>query len=105
MSGLTQQAGILLSSPLVSALFEHLETNAKCCIQRRTPTLTHCTWSTHLNMPNWLAVICLILSIRHCKPYLNDLHQAPANHLSLALLAKQYNMTERTLARLSQKEV
>ncbi|WP_194229666.1 AraC family transcriptional regulator [Acinetobacter cumulans] len=101
---LPQQAGILLSSPLISALFEHL---------RQTPNAVS-------NAEHQRLLTVLVDQLKHAQlvssylPHsehptlqalLNDLHQAPANHLSLAMLAKQYNMTERTLARLSQKEL
>ncbi|HCN34832.1 MAG TPA: AraC family transcriptional regulator [Acinetobacter johnsonii] len=101
---LPQQAGIMLSSPLVSALFKHLR-------QHSLPD----------DAPEHIRLLYVLLDQLHhaelvssylphsehpnLKSILDFLHLHPADNSSLQQLAVQHNMTERTLARYSQKEL
>lgn len=101
---LPQQAGILLSSPLVTAILQHLKQH-----------------SMEETDPEYLRLLQVLLDQLHhaeligsylphtehptLKQLLDFLHADPANNSTLEDLAKQINMTERTLARLSLKEL
>lgn len=101
---LPQQAGILLTSPLVSAILQHLK--------------QHPLQATE---PEYLRLLQVLLDqLQHAeligsylphtdhnalKQILDFLHAHPADQSTLESLAKRINMTERTLARLSQKEL
>lgn len=101
---LPQQAGILLSSPLVTAILQHLKQH-----------------SMEETDPKYLRLLQVLLDQLHhaeligsylphtehltLKQLLDFLHADPANNSTLEDLAKQINMTERTLARLSLKEL
>lgn len=98
------QAGILLSSPLVTAILQHLKQH-----------------SMEETDPEYLRLLQVLLDQLHhaeligsylphtehptLKQLLDFLHADPANNSTLEDLAKQINMTERTLARLSLKEL
>ena len=99
-----QQAGILLTAPLVPSLLEHIR-------------------SHHLpdHDPEYLRLLQVLLDcLTHAElvgsylpttqhpalaQILNHLHEHPADDSTLEELAKMINMTERTLARYSQKEL
>lgn len=99
-----QQAGILLSAPLVSALLEHLR---------------HTAFSEH--DPEYIRLLQVLLDVlTHAElvgsylpttqhpalaKVLSHLHEFPADNSTLEQLAHMINMTERTLARYSQKEL
>lgn len=101
---LPKQAGILLSSPLVTAILQHLKQH-----------------SMEETDPEYLRLLQVLLDQLHhakligsylphtehpiLKQLLDFLHADPANNSTLEDLAKQINMTERTLARLSLKEL
>lgn len=103
-SKLPQQAGILLSSPLVSAILQHL---------KQHPMLD--------NEPEYLRLLQVLYDQLHhaeligsylphtkhvaLKQVLDFLHTHPADNSTLEELARRINMTERTLARLSQREL
>lgn len=106
---LPKQAGILLSSPLVSALFLHLK-------QQPLPHIA--TEIEHTEHQRMLQVIVDQLQYAQLlgsylpssdHPLLNQLlsqlHAAPADTRHIASLAKQFNLSERTLARLCQREL
>lgn len=99
-----QQTGILLTAPLVPSLLEHIR-------------------SHHLpdHDPEYLRLLQVLLDcLTHAElvgsylpttqhpalaQILNHLHEHPADDSTLEELAKMINMTERTLARYSQKEL
>lgn len=99
-----QQAGILLTATLVPSLLEHIR-------------------SHHLpdHDPEYLRLLQVLLDcLTHAElvgsylpttkhpaltQILNHLHEHPADDSTLEELAKMINMTERTLARYSQKEL
>lgn len=101
---LPKHAGIMLTTPLVSALLHQLRDYPK-----------------DLNDPAHMRLLYVLLDqlmdaeiIRTYLPHSNHsglkqildyLHQNPSDHSSLEQLAKMSNMTERTLARYSQKEL
>ena len=94
----------MLSSPLVSAIFKHLR-------QHSLPD----------DAPEHMRLLYVLLDQLHhaelvssylphsehptLKSILDFLHLHPADNSSLQQLAVQHNMTERTLARYSQKEL
>lgn len=108
---LPKQAGILLSSPLVSALLHHLKQQA---------TLEHDHQNTSFKAEH-LRLLQVILDQLHHAPLmgsylprtdhpvlahvLNDLHAHPADQSSLQQIAERHHVTERTLARYSQQEL
>lgn len=99
-----QQAGILITNPLVSALLNHMKNfplEANSAEQQRlllvlldqlqqAPIMN--SYLPHSEHP-------------HLKEILYFLHQHPSNQSTLDSLAKQFNMTERTLARHAEKEL
>lgn len=101
---LPQQAGILLSSPLVSAILQHLKQHPMDEAD-----------------PEYLRLLQVLLDQLHhaeligsylphtehptLKQLLDFLHAYPTDNSTLEDLAKRINMTERTLARLSLKEL
>lgn len=101
---LPKHAGIMLTTPLVSALLHQLR-----------------DYPQDINDPAHLRLLNVLLDqlinaelIRTYLPHSNHLglkqildylHQNPADHSSLDQLAQMSNMTERTLARYSQKEL
>jgi AraC-like DNA-binding protein len=101
---LSHQAGILLSSPLVSALMIHLKQHPKDDNDAEHLRLLHVlldqlqhaqrieSYLPHTQHPVLLKV-------------LDYLHQHPADQSSLSHLAARVNVTERTLARYSQQEL
>ena len=101
---LPQEAGILLSNPLVNALLMHL---------KHTDLDPHSAEHQRLLyvLLDQLKQAQLIRSYlphtEHIKlrPILDYLHQHPNDQSSLCHLAKRHHMTERTLARYSQKEL
>lgn len=103
-STLPKHAGIMLTTPLVNALLQHLKDHPKAIDDVEHLRLLQV-------LLDQLQVAKLIRNyLPHSKhPRLNEildyLHQHPADQSSLAALAKMHNMTERTLARYSQKEL
>ena len=101
---LPSQAGIMLSSALVSAIFLHLK-------QHRLPD----THPEHIRLLHVLhdqlhhaeLIGNYLPHTEHVglKQILDYLHQHPADQSNLAVLSQKMNMTERTLARLCQKEL
>lgn len=105
---LPKQAGILLSSPLVTALFTHLR------VLHDNPELDE-------NSVEYQRLLHVLLDQLHqanlvssylphsehpaLKQILDFLHQHPADQSTLDELAQRINMTERTLARYCQKEL
>lgn len=98
------QAGILLTSALVSALLLHLKQHPD-----------HQDSAKHLRLLevllDQLKQAKLVGSYLphsehpHLKEILDYLHQHPADNSTLESLAQRHNMTERTLARCCQKEL
>ncbi|MCL6246843.1 helix-turn-helix transcriptional regulator [Acinetobacter sp. ANC 4945] len=105
---LPKQPGILLSSPLVTAIFSHLR-------------LLHQQADLMENTAEYQRLLHVILDQLHqaklvssylphsehpaLKQLLDYLHQHPADQSALEQLAQRINMTERTLARYCQKEL
>lgn len=101
---LPKQAGIMLTTPLVSALLHQLKDHPKDITDPAHMRLLYVLLdqlidaeliSTYLPHSNHSGL----------KQILGYLHQNPSDHSSLQQLAQISNMTERTLARLSQKEL
>ena len=97
-------AGIMLTTPLVNALLHHLKDYQQPIDVPEHLRLLHVLLdqlktakliSSYLPHSNHIGI----------KQILDYLHQYPADQSSLAELAKICNMTERTLARYSQKEL
>lgn len=103
-AALPKQAGILLSSPLISALFEHLRFSQQPLdgveYQRMLQVILDQLHHAEL-------VSSYLPSTEHfaLTKLLAFLDANPANNSSLDRLAKHINMTERTLARHCQKEL
>lgn len=101
---LPQTAGIMLTTPLVTALLHHLKNHPKPIHNKEHLRLLYVLLDQlqsaeliHSYLPHSNHVVL--------KKILDYLHQHPANQSSLKELAKMSNMTERTLARYSQKEL
>jgi len=101
---LPQQAGILLNSPLVSALFEHLH---QYPVNETTPEHQRLLLVLLDQLKQAKIVSSYLPHSEHpaLLQILNYLHQHPADLAPLSELTKIGNMTERTLARLCQKEL
>lgn len=109
---LNPQAGILLISPLVSALFEHLKMQAEQEQNIQSPMFDQEAHARLLHV-----ILDQLVYSKHIGSYLPSsqhpalkqlidfLDQNPSDQSALKDLAKRINMTERTLARLSQKEL
>lgn len=101
---LPQHAGILLSSPLVSALFEHLRFSQQDIgsLEYQRMLLVILDQLHHAEL-----VSSYLPSTEHhaLAKLLEFLDAHPADNSSLDILAKHINMTERTLARHCQKEL
>ena len=108
-SQLPTQPGILLSAPLVPALFTHL----KQLYQQDHPALENSVEYQRLlqvlldQLQQAQLVSSYLPHSEHVllKQILDYLHQHPADQSSLQQLAERVNLTERTLARYSQKEL
>lgn len=101
---LPNQAGILLSSPLVTAVLQHLKHHAIAEDSAEHLRLLHVLLD---QLQHAQLIGSYLPHSEHplLKEILDYLHQHPADHSSLDCLAKQHNMTERTLARYCQKEL
>ena len=101
---LPTRPGIMLSSPLVSAIFQHLR-------QHRLPD----THPEHIRLLHVLhdqlqhaeLIGNYLPDTNHAglRQILDFLHQNPADQSTLEVLAQHINMTERTLSRHCQKEL
>lgn len=101
---LPQQAGILITNPLVSALLHHM----KACPLETNSTEHQRLLLVLLDQLQQAAVISSYLPHSEhpqLKEILDFLHHNPSNHSTLNSIAKQFNMTERTLARYAEKEL
>lgn len=100
---LPQQAGILLTAPLVSAILLHLKQHPI------TDTAEHLrllqVLLDQLHHAQYVASYLPHTDHPTLKQILNYLHDNPADQSALSELAMQINTTERTLARLAQKEL
>lgn len=101
---LPQQAGILLTSPLVSAILEHLKQHV---FQETDPEYSRLLQVLLDQLHHAELIGSYLPHTDHIalKQILDFLHAHPADQSTLESLAKRINMTERTLARLSQKEL
>ncbi len=101
---LPQQAGILLSSPLVSAVLQHLKQHR---IQHSEPEYLRLLQVLHDQLHHAELIGSYLPHTNHIqlKQVLDFLHTHPADNSTLGHLAQTINMTERTLARLSQREL
>lgn len=101
---LPTQAGILLSSPLVSALFEHLRPTQQ---EIEHPEYQRMLYVILDQLHHAVLVSSYLPSTHHhtLTKLLDFLDANPADNRSLDVLADFINMTERTLARLCQKEL
>ncbi|CAM4198153.1 AraC family transcriptional regulator [Acinetobacter pragensis] len=103
-SQMPQQAGILLSSNLVSAIFEHLRQNL---LPENSPEYQRLLQVLLDQLQRAQLVSSYLPHSSHpaLSQILDYLHQHPANNSPLLRLAQQANMTERTLARCCLKEL
>lgn len=101
---LPQQAGILLSSPLVSALFEHLKLIQQDLASPENQRLLQVILD---QLHHAQLVSSYLPSTEHStlSTLLEFFDENPSDNTPLEHLAKRINMTERTLARLCQKEL
>lgn len=101
---LPQQAGILLTSPLVSAILQHLKQHS---LQETEPEYLRLLQVLLDQLQHAELIGSYLPHTEHhaLKQILDFLHAHPADQSTLESLAKRINMTERTLARLSQKEL
>ncbi len=101
---LPQQAGTLLSSPLVSAILQHLKQHP---VQDNEPEYLRLLQVLYDQLHHAELIGSYLPHTEHAslKQILDFLHTFPADHSTLGELAQRINMTERTLARLSQKEL
>ena len=109
---LSDQVGILLISPLVSALFDHLKIEAE---QEKLNINPQKDYAAHERILH--VVLDQLMSSEHIGSYLPStnhpllkrlldfLHEHPADNTSQKELAERINMTERTLARHCQIEL
>lgn len=106
---LPSQPGILLSTPLITALFTHL----KQLHRYDNPAFEHSAEYQRLlqvlfdQLQQAKLVNSYLPHSEHAlvRQILDYLHQHPADQSSLRQLAERVNLTERTLARYSQKEL
>ncbi|NNP72242.1 AraC family transcriptional regulator [Acinetobacter defluvii] len=100
---LPQQAGILLTLPLVSAILLHLKQHP---IKNTTEhlRLLHVLLD-QLQYAQYVPSYLPHTDHSNLKQILNYLHENPADQSALSELAQQINTTERTLARLAQKQL
>ncbi|UTO19985.1 helix-turn-helix transcriptional regulator [Acinetobacter sp. Z1] len=98
------QAGILLSAPLVSSLLEHIRKNA---FEQSDPEYSRLLQVLLDLLGHAELVGSYLPTTQHpaLAKILHHLHTFPADNSTLDELAKMMNMTERTLARYSQKEL
>ena len=101
---LPAQAGIMLTTPLVSALLNHLKDHPQPIDSAEHLRLLHVLLD-QLQTANMISSYLPHSEHIGLKNILNFLHQYPADQSSLAQLASMSNMTERTLARHSLKEL
>ena len=103
-SALPQQAGILLTSPLVSAILQHIKQHP---MQASEPEYLRLLQVLLDQLQHAELIGSYLPHTNHAalKQVLDFLHAHPADHSTLEALAQRINMTERTLARLSQKEL
>ena len=101
---LPDQPGVLLTTPLVTALLQHLK---QYPVHRNTEEhqrLLHVLLD-QLNQAPMISSYLPHTEQPQLKQLLEYLHQHPADQSSLQQLAARVNLTERTLARYSQKEL
>lgn len=101
---LPTRPGIMLSSPLVSALFQHLRENRLADTHPEHIRLLHVL---HDQIQHAELITNYLPHTEHTglRQILDYLHQNPADQSHLSDLAQKINMTERTLSRYSQKEL
>lgn len=101
---LPTQAGIMLSSPLVSAIFQHLKDHPLTDNHPEHIRLLHVL---HDQLQHAELIGNYLPHTDHSglREILDYLHQYPADQSTLSKLAQKINMTERTLARHCQKEL
>lgn len=102
---LPKRAGILLTSPLVSAVLQHLKLHPM--LDDNNPEYLRLLQVLHDQLHHAELIASYLPHTTHpqLKKILDSLHQNPADNSTLDEFAKQINMTERTLARLSLKEL
>lgn len=103
-----KQAGILLSSSLVSPIFEHLKQNAQQqTLPEDSPEYQRLLQVMLDQLQQAQLVSSYLPHTRHpaLKQILDYLHQHPSDNSALHVLAQRANMTERTLARCCLKEL
>lgn len=99
-----QQAGILLTAPLVPALLEHIR---KHPFSEQDPEYLRLLQVLLDALTHAELVGSYLPTTQHpaLSKILSHLHAYPADNSTLQQLAEMINMTERTLARYSQKEL
>jgi AraC-like DNA-binding protein len=102
--GLAENVGILLTSPLVSAILIHLKQHPFIAQSAEHQRLLHVLLDQLKQAP---LIQSYLPHSEHpkLKAILDFLYQHPEDQSPLSYLAMQHNMTERTLARYSQKEL
>ena len=101
---LPKNPGILLNSPLVTAIFEHLYVSSAPVNSDEHQRLLM-VLIDQLKQAQLVSRYLPSTSHPALKILLEYLHQHPADQSALKTLATQINMSERTLARLSQQEL
>ena len=101
---LPSQAGVMLTTPLVTALLQHLKQNPKTIDDEAHLRLLNVLLDQLKTAP---LMSSYLPHTQHAglKHILDYLHQNPSDQSTLESLAKMSNMTERTLARYCQKEL
>lgn len=101
---LPQTAGILLSSPLVKSIFEHLAVHPEIQQTSEQQRLLHVLLDQLKHAP---LVNSYLPSTEHpqLKKLLKFIYTHPSDQSPLSMLAQRINMTERTLARYAQHEL
>lgn len=101
---LPQQAGILLSSSLVTAILQHLKQHP---MPDDEPEYLRLLQVLYDQLHHAALIGSYLPHTEHVtlRQVLDFLHANPADNSTLVELARRVNTTERTLARLSQKEL
>ncbi len=101
---LPKHAGIMLTTPLVSAILHQLKDHPK---DMHDPAHIRLLYVLLDQLKDAELIRTYLPHSKHLglKQILDYLHQNPSDHSSLKQLAQISNTTERTLARLSQKEL
>ncbi|ENV42874.1 MULTISPECIES: AraC family transcriptional regulator [Acinetobacter] len=103
-TGLPNQPGILLTSPLVTSLLQHLKLHPTNVRSEEHQRLLHVLLD-QLKQAQMIGSYLPHTEHPQLRQILDYLHQNPENNSTLQHLAAMHNLTERTLARYCQKEL